>query len=94
MGDKENSGNDRPPVLVETYADDDYAYDYFVSVRMEAHDKWAAEKKATFLASLRPRPTPDSDQSSLSVRLRQVGSRPFGKDYAGCTLGKSKLNLH
>jgi hypothetical protein len=22
---------------------DEYAYDYFVSVRMEAHDRWAAE---------------------------------------------------
>jgi hypothetical protein len=69
IGDKENCGNDRRHTLIETYADDDYDYDYFVSVRMETHDRWATEIKATFLASLRPRPTPDSDQSSLSVRL-------------------------
>ena len=57
MGDKENSGS----TDAGDYENDEYAFDHFVSERMQSHDRWAAEKKATFLASLIPQPTPTLD---------------------------------
>jgi hypothetical protein len=69
IGDKENCRNDYRHALIETYANEGYEYDYFVSIRMETYDKWATERKATFLASLRSKPSPDSGQSSIPGRL-------------------------
>jgi hypothetical protein len=72
MEDKENSGNDRPSVTAASSSEDEYAFDYFVSMRMESHDRWAAERKAAFLTSLVPKPTrPDPDQSPQSIKLRE-----------------------
>ena len=71
MGDKENSKGDQGPSSHARFDNDDYAYDYFVSVRMEAHDQWAADKKATFVDSLKPLRTPDLNQSSHATKLRQ-----------------------
>ena len=65
--DKENPGSS----TAADYEDDECAFDHFISVRMQSHDRWAAEKKATFLASLVTQPTPTLDLSDLSVRLRQ-----------------------
>ncbi len=67
MGDKENLKGDRD----SSYDEDDQAYDHFVSVRMEAHDNWAAEKKAAFVRSLKPLKTADPDQTSHAVQSRQ-----------------------
>ncbi len=53
MGDKENSKHDQDLSSQAQFDNDDYAYDYFVSVRMEAHDQLAADKKATFVGSLK-----------------------------------------
>jgi hypothetical protein len=71
--DKENSGADAPPVATEgLLSDAEYAFDYFASLRMGSYDELAADRKATFIASLVPRfIRPDPDQSPLSVRLRQ-----------------------
>ena len=90
MGDKENAEKDRPSVSGETYDDDDYAYAYFVSVRMGEYNQWAAERKATFLASLRVRPTPDSDHSSLLIRSRHDRIQAFWDGLRRVYFGESE----
>jgi hypothetical protein len=64
---KENPGSSN----AADYEDDEYAFDLFVSERMQSHDRWAAAKKATFLAYLLTQLTPILDSSDLSVRVRQ-----------------------
>jgi hypothetical protein len=70
--DKENSGSDCPPEISEVPSNDEYDFDYFVSLRMGVYDRWAAERKAMLLSSLVPKPIrPDPDQSPQSIRLRE-----------------------
>jgi hypothetical protein len=71
MGDKENLRHDQDSSSHAQFDNDDYAYDHFVSVRMEAHDRWAAERKAIFVRSLTTLRTPTEDQTSHAAMLRQ-----------------------
>jgi hypothetical protein len=71
MGGKENLWHDKDPSSHAQFDNDDYAYDLFVSVRMEAYDRWAAERKAIFVRSLTTLRTPTKDQTSHAVMLRQ-----------------------
>ena len=72
IGDKENSKNDdQSSSEPGWYDEDEYAYDHFVAVRMEAHDRWAGEKKAMFLQSLKPLPRVSSEETSHALGLRQ-----------------------
>ncbi len=96
--DKENSGNDCPPVTAEGSSDDGYDFDYFVSLRMGAYDRWAAEGKATLLSSLVPKPIrPDPDQSPQSIRLRQDRVKALWEGlrrrFFGETEGEPELDL-
>jgi hypothetical protein len=90
MGDKENAENDRPSGSSEIYDDEDFAYAYFVSVRMGEYNQWAAERKATFLASLRVGPTPDSDHSSLLIRSRHDRIQAFWDGLRRVYFGESE----
>jgi hypothetical protein len=71
MGDKENLTNSQVPGAEGQFDDDDHAYNYFVSVKMEAHDRWAAEKKATFIASLKHVSPHSLEQTDHADKLRQ-----------------------
>ncbi len=71
MGDKENSKSDLSSGGSARYDDDEYAFDCFASGRMEAHDHWAAEKKAMFAASLKPMRSLPSDETSHALGLRR-----------------------
>ena len=72
IGDKENMEDAEP----SRFYDDDRAFEYFVELRLEAHDHRAAEKRADFFASLKSRPpSPTSDQTSHSKGLRDDRTR-------------------
>ncbi len=76
MGDKENQLVDRysgtTGLSDSGFYDDEFAFDHFVSVRMESYDRWAEERKTTFLSSLKSRPpTPTLGQAGRSAQLRQ-----------------------
>ncbi len=71
MGDKENYSG--PTGLSDSgFYNDEFAFDHFVSVRMDSYDRWAEERKTTFLSSLKSRPpTPPSGQAGRFEQLRQ-----------------------
>jgi hypothetical protein len=71
MGDKENMMTSPEPGAENPFDNDDCAYDHFASARMDSHDQWAAEKKATFLASLQPVSSPFLEQTEHAIKLPQ-----------------------